>query len=943
MDEQSPLANLRAVLQSAKLRKRQTATSVAALSGLSRTTVSQAFNSESVPSKETLAALAPVLGLSLEALLTMRQACLTVPPPDRTRPARRAPAGDADFETRYRNYLKTRHGSLTVVGLDLRGPAASSWPLDAAYLSLELSEPDGRGQRVERAERALRRSGPTLIKGLAGSGKTTLLQWIACTAANGKLTAPDEPRRSLIGFVLPLRSLARLARLPRPEEFLSAVGCPLAAVQPLGWTDRVLSSGRGIILVDGLDEVPEALRDRARQWLLELVAAYPQARFVVTTRPTAVSEGWLTGFRELTVRPMSRADVSVFVGRWHAAARQSAADADVRTHLTDLERDLKEQVRAKRDLANLTTTPLLCALVCALHRDRRGQLPHDRMELYQAALSMFLYRRDHEREVVAPEGILLSETESARLLQKLAYWLIRNGRNELRRSTAEKVLTRALLSMHAVAQQGDAGRVLDHLLARSGLLRCPSADSIDFVHRTFQDFLGAKEAVEAEDLLLIAGHAHDTLWEDVVRMAVAHARPGEAATLLEEVLTRSDREPEHRKRLVLLALACLRHAPELDAEVRKKVQLRAAKLLPPDGWSAAEELSLIGPLVLDLLLGPAELSAHLAWMSVHTAQLIGGDGALAYLKPFSQVPDARVRSKLCSDWDGFDPNEYVAQVLALMPDELPMIEVRDPRQIPALHPLRARQVLVSGARTPQEITDLPHAEHITSLGIELNPALHRLDWLAGAFPSLEALRLADCTQLDKLESLGGTAITRLALTDMPLHGLGDLRTMPALRILELRALDRLVPDRVPALLELAELNVDNADFLDLLDRWPALTRLSVPGSTFPHRGLGAPLPRLRHLELHGVDLTTLAARRIPELPQVSEVFVSVPRGDLAPLTALFPQARTVTVVASRPGLNVDLAPLMSLPQLESLTVRGFASVSGGRGFGPGVVRPYRTL
>lgn len=34
---------------------------------------------------------------------------------------------------------------------------------------------------------------------------------------------------------------------------------------------------------------------------------------------------------------------------------------------------------------------------------------------------------------------------------------------------------------------------------------------------------------------------------------------------------------------------------------------------------------------------------------------------------------------------------------------------------------------------------------------------------------------------------------------------------------------------------------------------------------------------------------------------------------------------------------------MSLPQLESLTVRGFASVSGGRGFGPGVVRPYRTL
>ncbi|MFI5672856.1 hypothetical protein [Streptomyces sp. NPDC051704] len=229
------------------------------------------------------------------------------------------------------------------------------------------------------------------------------------------------------------------------------------------------------------------------------------------------------------------------------------------------------------------------------------------------------------------------------------------------------------------------------------------------------------------------------------------------------------------------------------------------------------------------------------------------------------------------------------------------------------------------------------------LGINLNPTLDRLDWLPGAFPSLEALRLAGCTRLNGLDSLGGTAINRLALADMPLHGLGALSTMPALRILQLRALDRLVPDLVPALPELAELNVDNAAFLELLDRWPALTRLSAPGSTFPHRGLGAPLPRLRHLALHGVDLTALATRRDLELPQVSEVSVSVLRGGLGPLTALVPQARTVTVVASSPSMNVDLAPLTSLPQLKSLTVRGFASVSGNQGFAAGVVRPYRTL
>ncbi len=50
--------------------------------------------------------------------------------------------------------------------------------------------------------------------------------------------------------------------------------------------------------------------------------------------------------------------------------------------------------------------------------------------------------------------------------------------------------------------------------------------TLDFVHRTFQDYLGARYAVEEGHLDVIAGRADDTQWEDVIRMAVAHARPG---------------------------------------------------------------------------------------------------------------------------------------------------------------------------------------------------------------------------------------------------------------------------------------------------------------------------------------------------------------------------------------------------------------------------------
>ncbi|MET9648606.1 NACHT domain-containing protein [Streptomyces syringium] len=942
MSESDPLEQLHQVLRDAQLKRRLSMTAVVARSNLSRTTVSQAFNSSAAPSEETLAALAPVLGLDLDLLLALRKAFggPRSRVPARVRSVGPVPEGDAAFEARYRDYLKARHGQLTVVGLDLHGPAASSWPLDAAYLSLELAETATQGQRVERAEQALRRKGLMLIKGLAGSGKTTLLQWIACAAADGELPGPDDGRdRAPVAFVLPLRTLARRSEaLPGPEEFLAAVGCPLSGAQPSGWTDRVLAAGRGMVLVDGLDEVPELMRDRARVWLHELVAAYRQTRFVVTTRPTAVPEGWLADFQEFTVRPMSRADVTVFVTRWHAAAKAGTADPEVQAHLDGLETDLKEQVRAKRDLSLLTTTPLLCALVCALHRDRRGKLPHDRVELYQAALTMFLYRRDHEREVVAPEGITLSEKESVQLLQKLAYWLIRNGQTEMPRDTALAIVAEALLSMHAVAQQGDAKQLLGHLLTRSGLLRRPTPDTIDFVHRTFQDFLGAKAAVEAHDLPLIARNAHDAQWEEVARMAVAHAREDERVALLEAILARGDEE-KYRKRLALLALACLRHATELPPATREKVERRAGSLLPPQSWAEAAELGRIGPLVLDLLPGADDLPGQLARFSIHAAKTVGGDGALAYLKSFSRVRDTRARAALCAGWTEFDPDEYVAQVLAPMPGELPEVEIAEERQIPAIRPLRVSGVAFHGNHSPHEIRRLPHRERITSLALIDNECVQSLGQITDTFPRLDTLRLDRCPLIGSLAGLATTAITRLLLVDLNmLRTLSPLEPMAGLRSLLVRGLDRLTPARVPALPELEWLDVDHTGFLNVLDRWPGLTRLSIHGSAFLRQREVLLPSRLSRMDLRDVDLGALARRRVGGLSQVTDATITTPYSVVAPLVVLFPGARSLTITATQTAAKVDVTPLTELARLSTLTLRGFARVTGTDAFPPDVVR-----
>ncbi|GDY55468.1 hypothetical protein SVIO_060910 [Streptomyces violaceusniger] len=280
---------------------------------------------------------------------------------------------------------------------------------------------------------------------------------------------------------------------------------------------------------------------------------------------------------------MSREDMAAFIDRWHEAARQTCRTEEERTALNAYQSALHTAVRTKQDLSRLATNPLMCGLICALHRARRGYLPPGRKALYDAALSMLLTRRDTERHVYAPGDVQLDEEPQIQLLQRLAYYLIRNGEAELDRDRAEHLIEEALPSVPAARALGDAPAILRHLLLRSGLLREPSVSTVDFVHRTFQDYLGAKAAVEAWDVGLLIRNAHDAQWEDVIRMAVAHARPRERAELLGKLLevARHENSAESALRLFLLAMACLEHAPDLDPAIRDEVTWNALEFVPP--------------------------------------------------------------------------------------------------------------------------------------------------------------------------------------------------------------------------------------------------------------------------------------------------------------------------------------------------------------------------
>ncbi|MGW1390219.1 NACHT domain-containing protein [Streptomyces nigra] len=658
---------------------------------------------------------------------------------------------DGGFEERYARYISKKHGKLTIFGLDLPESSAS-WPLDAAYLSLQATETVvGEVPLVLPAEKVLAGRDRVLLRGVAGSGKTTLVQWLAVSAVRNDLDERLLYLHGLVPFVLPLRSLTRNgARLPAPDEFLASVGCPIAHAQPAGWYDRVLTAGRGLMLVDGIDEMPEGEREEARIWLKDLIASYPRNHWLVTSRPSAVREHWLAeeGFSELDLSPMSRDDIAAFVERWHRAA----GSADV------YGKELLYAIRAKQELARLATNPLMCALICALHRDRRGYLPDGRKELYDAALSMLLSRRDRERGVYKVGDMRIGETHQVQLIQKLAYWLIRNGRSEMDKRDVLDLLSQALTAMPRVAEQGTVKQVYQHLLVRSGLLIEPIEGTMQFIHRTFQDYLGARAAVESLDFDFLGSNAHLDQWEDVVRMAVAHARPAERTRLLTSLVERGDSSADIRHRLHLLAAVCLDDATELDPLVRNEVQRRAGELIPPRTIAQARGLADVGPVVLELLQGPEGITSDEAYFTVLTAVRVGTDAAISVLARFRAVDDLRVRAELALAWSRFDTDRYAEEVIAHLQEDDFYFVVSSSRELKALRRFGGRSLVkIASSISPEDIKRYCVADRLVELCIAADLRCS-WEWL-GDFPRLTRLTLEnslpeiDVTSLRQVFSL----------------------------------------------------------------------------------------------------------------------------------------------------------------------------------------------
>jgi hypothetical protein len=858
----------------------------------------------------------------------------------------------SDFSYDYRQVVARTLDHVQMFGATL-SDASRRYPLSVAYLSLTAVSGTPAGTAFapsRRIEELLAQTNRLFIRGEAGLGKTTLLQWIAVRSARTDFRVPLTAWNDRIPFFVPLRRYAE-RELPPPERFLDEVGRHIAHDMPKGWVQQQMRSGRAIVLIDGVDELAAERRTDARSWLRQLVTAFPDARYIVTSRPSAAPADWLRGeeFTVVDLQPMLPNDIRVFVSRWHQAVRSECPDEAARTKLAQYERSLLNQLTRRHHLRKLAGYPLLCALLCALHRDRRGDLPDNRMELYDVALQMLLERRDAERRLPSLPG--LNRTRKTLLLADLAYWFIRNDFTDAAVDRVTEHLRRRLNGMSEVAC--DVAEVYRHLLERTGLLREPIENRVDFVHRTFQEHLAARAAViDTDDVGNLVAHGHLDQWHEVIVMAAGHASRSQREELLSGLLERGDQEKANRYTLHLLAVACLETSPELEPELYTGITRRAAQLLPPKSLSAARAFASAGAFVLDLLAATQPRNAREASATVRAAAEMGIDEALPLLSRFSEDTRDGVQRELVTAWPRFDAETYAEQVLSNV--KMTSLAVHDPALVPSVRHLRHVTELSCSVPPMGTVNFVPG--QVTKLRLQVTGLvdLSTLDT-----PALRELSLTGGRYVDLGPLAGLTMLESFSITTKDVRNLAVLGSLPGLRELTLVGgshpnelagftpgwpIKRLTLADITELKDLTPLifltspellRIERCEQLRSVDGMHAAWATSLKSLALRHTALAdlgpvARLANLVELDLYGSPVTDLMP--LTELRSLKRLTISSCRTvrDLAAVTRM----KCLRELRIAQGGPVNLAGLAGMRDLTVL-IEGMTPVTGQTALGPG--------
>ncbi len=391
---------------------------------------------------------------------------------------------------------------------------------------LESLNPDeidrfGLGQRLERLPglKAVDQHRKLMMLGQPGAGKTTFLQHIAIECNQGRFQAKYVP------IFIRLREFTEDAKDAGDFSLFNYIshefGCCRIS-QPDETLTKLLYDGRALILLDGLDEVPERHREEVLKQIRKFVSSdYFNNQFIITCR---IAEG-LSRFKDFTnveVADFTPKQIDQLARKWFITfAKQSKCnEQEGLRKATEFMEKLNENNRIKE----LAVTPLLLTFICLVFQ-HKDDFPTKRSELYEEGLSILLNKWDKDRGIERDEIYHdLSQYYKTKLFSYVAsvtfvqppYYLF--GKRVVQRHIADYLgkLPNANPNMEELLLHSEA--VLQAIGIQHGLLIPRSKTVYSFSHRTFQEYFTARSIVtssEQQPLKQLLKNIANPRWREV--------------------------------------------------------------------------------------------------------------------------------------------------------------------------------------------------------------------------------------------------------------------------------------------------------------------------------------------------------------------------------------------------------------------------------------------
>jgi internalin A len=376
-----------------------------------------------------------------------------------------------------------------------------------------------------------------VLLGDPGSGKSTLVHWVAWQLA-AHHDGGRSPWTERLGRLVPLPIVLRDLHIGPGitwEKLLDAfMQTAMGRLLTLANVQRILSDGRAMIMLDGLDEIgnPAVRRDlrdavwqgmgqcNACRWLLtSRVVGYDEVAFheidteISHPRPSLIGRQFTLIAELRYAAPFDDARVDRFAHNWFVSREKSDESAKRKAD------ELLDAVREDPGTKRLGRVPILLTMMALIFRNE-AHLPNGRALLCNKIAEAYLYTIERWRRIDDRNERL---EERRRWLARVGFEMqrLRSVNHPLLRnagSTAGVVVTvsaditipevfatedqvRGWIAdaMRESKQSGDAAAAqdfVDYLGRRTGLLLPRGEDQFAFLHLSFQEYFAAYYLME---------------------------------------------------------------------------------------------------------------------------------------------------------------------------------------------------------------------------------------------------------------------------------------------------------------------------------------------------------------------------------------------------------------------------------------------------------------